>query len=292
MAKFLTTVANSYNIEEIIKKSKKQLTLVTPYLKLSTNILERILDANGRGVKISLIYGKNELSKSERTKLNLLSNIEVFFLENLHAKCYHNENTMIISSMNLYEFSERNNREMGILIDYVQDEDIFKDTLDEIKSIKNASIRKKQFSKSKVETSILKVQIKEFIKLYPDLKKVDIMHYEYLLATFYSKYSNYKIEPNKNGLLIHNFPVKGIFLEAGYSISFNVPNEEQYFLFKRNHREKIRKELKGFRIFNNYLKTQVYPAKNFEPGDHEAGIKIRVNKNMEVINTFHKYWSE
>lgn len=292
MAKFLTTVANSYNIEEIIKKSKKQLTLVTPYLKLSTNILERILDANGRGVKISLIYGKNELSKSERAKLNLLSNIEVFFLENLHAKCYHNENTMIISSMNLYEFSERNNREMGILIDYVQDEDIFKDTLDEIKSIKNASIRKKQFSKSKVETSILKVQIKEFIKLYPDLKKVDIMHYEYLLATFYSKYSNYKIEPNKNGLLIHNFPVKGIFLEAGYSISFNVPNEEQYFLFKRNHREKIRKELKGFRIFNNYLKTQVYPAKNFEPGDHEAGIKIRVNKNMEVINTFHKYWSE
>src|SRR5690606_21592046 len=33
------------------------------------------------------------------------------------AKCYLNERKMVITSMNLYEFSQINNREMGILID-------------------------------------------------------------------------------------------------------------------------------------------------------------------------------
>ena len=39
--------------------------------------------------------------------------------------------------MNLYEFSEKNNREMGVLFDSVDDSDIFKEALKEIKSISN-----------------------------------------------------------------------------------------------------------------------------------------------------------
>lgn len=41
--------------------------------------------------------------------------------------------------MNLYEFSERNNREMGLLIERASDIDIYEETLREIESIKNAS---------------------------------------------------------------------------------------------------------------------------------------------------------
>lgn len=101
MAKFLTTAGNSFYIEQIIIKSVKSLNLVTPYLKLSRNLIERLSDAQKEGVRITLIYGKNELAPKEKKKLFAFDNIEIYFCQNLHAKCYHNESSMIISSMNL-----------------------------------------------------------------------------------------------------------------------------------------------------------------------------------------------
>ena len=69
MAQFLTTVGNSFYIEQFIINSEKSLTLVTPYLKLSRNILERLSDAQREGVKITVIYGKNELAPNEKKNL-------------------------------------------------------------------------------------------------------------------------------------------------------------------------------------------------------------------------------
>jgi len=46
-----------------------------------------------------------------------LQNVQVYEIKNLHAKCYLNENTAIITSMNLYQFSQENNREMGIKVE-------------------------------------------------------------------------------------------------------------------------------------------------------------------------------
>lgn len=57
------------------------------------------------GRKIILIYVKSDLKKSEKAKIKAFKNIEIFYYENLHAKAYHNEETMIVTSMNLYEFS-------------------------------------------------------------------------------------------------------------------------------------------------------------------------------------------
>lgn len=293
MAEFLTTVANSYNIEKIIKKAKNELTIVTPYLKLTPNILERILDADTKGVLITIIYGKSELTKFEQEKLQLLNNIEVYFLENLHAKCYHNENNMVISSMNLYEFSERNNREMGILIDSEYDKMIFEDAIEEVQSIKNAATLKKQFSKKSKIVKNSFINIQDYITKYPEWQKNDICYYNSLLTEFYKIYkTKYKIECNEYGLLIHNFPEKGIFLEAGYSLSFNVPNPETYFLYKEKNRDNIRKELRGIRIFRNKLKVQVYHEKDYNPGKDDRGIKSRVEKTFKIINTFYNYWSE
>ncbi|MGB3182862.1 MAG: phospholipase D family protein [Cyclobacteriaceae bacterium] len=132
MAKFLTTTGNSFYIEQIILKADRHLTLCTPYLSLSKNLYDRLIDAGLRNIAITLIYGKSELNEAERLKIESFTNIEVFFCENLHAKCYLNEKSMIITSMNLYEFSERNNREMGILIEKGSDELIFQEALDEI----------------------------------------------------------------------------------------------------------------------------------------------------------------
>ncbi|MDQ7089342.1 MAG: phospholipase D-like domain-containing protein [Methylococcales bacterium] len=116
MAEFLTTSAGTYQIEQIILTAKDQLFLFSPYLKFSKTMFERLKDTAERNIKITIIYGKNELKATEKQKLLSLDNVSLYFFENLHAKCYFNEGSMVITSMNIYEFSEKNNREMGDII--------------------------------------------------------------------------------------------------------------------------------------------------------------------------------
>lgn len=146
MAEFLTTNGTSYNIENIIIGAKSKLILVSPYLQISKTFYERLKDASNKGVQIKIIYGKDELKPNERNSLAELKNVQLFFFENLHAKCYFNENTMVITSMNMYEFSEKNNREMGVLIDKVKDKELFDkavaETLSIVQSAEEIPLRK------------------------------------------------------------------------------------------------------------------------------------------------------
>jgi len=139
MAEFLTTNGTSYNIENIIIDAKAKLILVSPYLQISKTFYERLKDAANKGVAIKIIYGKDELKPNERNSLADLKNVELFYFENLHAKCYFNENKMVITSMNMYEFSEKNNREMGVLIDKINDKELFDKAISETLSILQSS---------------------------------------------------------------------------------------------------------------------------------------------------------
>ena len=147
MAEFLTTYATSHHIEMIIKGAISKLVLISPYLQLSKTFFERLKDASAKGVSIKIIYGKSELRDDQMKQLAELKGLELFYFENLHAKCYMNENTMVITSMNMYDFSEKNNREMGVLIEREKDTQVFKDAMDETKSIINSS-KKIDFVKS------------------------------------------------------------------------------------------------------------------------------------------------
>ncbi len=139
MAEFLTTNGTSYNIENIIIGARKKLVLVSPYLQISKTFYERLRDASNRGVSIKIIYGKDELKPNEKNSLAELKNLELLFFENLHAKCYFNESEMVITSMNMYEFSEKNNREMGVLISRKKDGELFDNAVNETFSIIQSS---------------------------------------------------------------------------------------------------------------------------------------------------------
>jgi len=135
MADFLTTSGISYNIENIILNAKQELFLVSPYLQISKTLYERLKDASANGVEITIVFGKDQLNKDERKSLESIKNIKLLFFKNLHAKCYFNEESMVITSMNMYEFSEKNNREMGILITQNLDKTIFEKAKAEVNSI-------------------------------------------------------------------------------------------------------------------------------------------------------------
>jgi phosphatidylserine/phosphatidylglycerophosphate/cardiolipin synthase-like enzyme len=125
MAEFLTTNGTSYHIENIMIEAKSKLVLISPYLQLSKTFYERLKDASNKNVSIKIIYGKDELKPNERNSLADLRDVELFYFENLHAKCYFNEDKMVITSMNMYEYSEVKNREMGVLIDRAIDKELF-----------------------------------------------------------------------------------------------------------------------------------------------------------------------
>ncbi len=141
MAEFLTTQGTLHQIENIITNAKNKLVLISPYLKLSKTLSERLKDADRQNVKIILIYGKDELKPRERNQLQELRNLSLYFFENLHAKCFFNEETMVITSMNMYDSSDEKNREMGVLIRKEDDNKVFSDAIKEAESIVYSSTK-------------------------------------------------------------------------------------------------------------------------------------------------------
>ena len=135
MAKFLNTSATNYFLEELIKAAKDRLILISPYLKLNERIKELLEDKNRLKIDVRMVYGKNELQPEEINWLKELDYVRTSFCKNLHAKCYMNEETCIVTSLNLYEFSQVNNNEMGILIRRSQDLELYKDAYEEAQRI-------------------------------------------------------------------------------------------------------------------------------------------------------------
>lgn len=149
MAQFLTTNAISYQIEQVITTARHQLILISPFLQLSPTLRQRLRDASEREIKIHVVYGKSELRPDEYEAFSKLKGLRLYYLENLHAKCYANEDVMIIGSMNMYEYSEKNNREMGVLLTRVGDSEAFEAAAVEIRSIVRAAVEQRRPTRTK-----------------------------------------------------------------------------------------------------------------------------------------------
>jgi phosphatidylserine/phosphatidylglycerophosphate/cardiolipin synthase-like enzyme len=135
MAKFLNTTGVSYHLEELIKGTKDRLILISPYLQFTDRIKEHLSNLNIQKRDIRIIYRENKLQLEENNWLEGQIGIRTSLCKNLHAKCYINENEAIITSMNLYEFSQQNNNEMGIYISKTQDADLYNATLEEVQRL-------------------------------------------------------------------------------------------------------------------------------------------------------------
>ncbi|KIS98476.1 phospholipase D family protein, partial [Vibrio parahaemolyticus] len=106
MAKFLNTSATNYYLEELIKNASERLILISPFLKLNDRIRELLEGKDRLKIDIRIVYGKSELQPDEINWLKGLSFVRTSFCKILHAKCYMNESACIITSLNLYEFSQ------------------------------------------------------------------------------------------------------------------------------------------------------------------------------------------
>ncbi len=127
MAKFLKTTGVSHHLEEIIDKAGDKIVIISPYLKINSRLKGLLEDKDRMKINIHVVYGKNELQPTESAWLQGLNSIRTTFLKNLHAKCYLNEDNALITSMNLYEFSQQKNEEMGILVSREQEPELYRE---------------------------------------------------------------------------------------------------------------------------------------------------------------------
>lgn len=134
MSKFITSSNLDNEIESIIREAKTKLLLISPYINLSDNIKNLLMQKTFHP-ELEIIVAFREEWKEEKNRgdnnveieskyKNLkelevwknFPNIRLVGLNNLHAKYYANESKGVITSLNLYRYSIKNNIEYGCLI--------------------------------------------------------------------------------------------------------------------------------------------------------------------------------
>lgn len=228
MAEFLRTSGISHYIEEIIIKAQEKLIIVSPYLKLSENLFERLKEKDSENIEVIFVYGKNELNEYEKRKLNSLKNLSLYFYRNLHAKCYYNESKMLITSMNLHEFSEKNNREMGVLIDKINDSGIFEEAELESSSIIKAAILEKKANLQ--NSTIIKSSTDFEYSFEGDLSK----WLEKLQLLLSEKYPSFKFTSGQHKYIITSRP----FLAENIELQIEPDKSFMRIVFQFNGKEK------------------------------------------------------
>jgi phosphatidylserine/phosphatidylglycerophosphate/cardiolipin synthase-like enzyme len=162
MAKFLNTTGVSYKLEELIKRTKVRLILISPYLQFHNRIKDNLENLNIQSRDIRIIYREDKLKVEESNWLESQIGIRTSICSTLHAKCYINEEEAIVTSMNLFSFSQQNNDEMGIHVTKTEDPELYNDIWEEVQRLLNIS--------TEIRVSVKKVDKKAEDKKTQEIK--------------------------------------------------------------------------------------------------------------------------
>jgi len=149
MVEFLNKDDAYAKIVSIVERASNQVVLITPYIEMSDDFFARLKYKDGKGMKTVVVCRGKDLRSEVKSKLRQLRYLELRFDEDLHAKCFYNEDAMVITSLNLLKHSQQHNREMGVLLKLTEDESVFKEALREaeyiVTSAKKDSVIKSVF---------------------------------------------------------------------------------------------------------------------------------------------------
>lgn len=122
MAKFLTGNELNTELEKIFETAEEQIILISPFIKLHDRYTSTLrTKMKNPKLEIIIVFGKNEEDLSKSMKQEEISffkefpNIQIRYEKRLHAKYYANESSAILTSMNLYTYSQNNNIEAGVM---------------------------------------------------------------------------------------------------------------------------------------------------------------------------------
>jgi RNA polymerase-binding transcription factor DksA len=122
MAEFITENNLNSALSQIFEKADNELIIISPYIKLHERI-KSILKTKLKNpnLSITVVFGKNEgdvsksMNKNDFDFFKQFPNIQIRHEKRLHAKLYSNDYEVLITSMNLYDYSQDTNIESGII---------------------------------------------------------------------------------------------------------------------------------------------------------------------------------
>ncbi|MBN8693011.1 MAG: phospholipase D family protein [Bacteroidetes bacterium] len=125
MAKFLKGNELNTEVGKIFENAEQKLILISPYIKLHHRYADELKSkVKNDDLEIIIVFGKNEqditksLTAADLDFFKQFPKIEIRYEKRLHAKFYANESSQIITSMNLYDFSQDENIEVGVKTEY------------------------------------------------------------------------------------------------------------------------------------------------------------------------------
>jgi len=118
---FITGNQLNHELEQLFENAERRLVLISPYIRLHERYASVLKAKLGNDkLEISVVFGKNEEDPSRSMhKVDLaffmqFPNIEIRYEPRLHAKYYASDDVGIITSMNLYRYSQDHNIEAGV----------------------------------------------------------------------------------------------------------------------------------------------------------------------------------
>lgn len=125
MSKFVTGKKLIDTVDSIIWEAEKVLLIVSPFIKLDEYFKKLFgKHKNNPELQIIIVFGKNEtdvkrsFNQEDFDFFKLFPNISIIYTPNLHAKYYGNEDKGVVTSINLYDASFKNNIEFGIYTEH------------------------------------------------------------------------------------------------------------------------------------------------------------------------------
>ena len=107
-------------ILSIFDKADKDVVLISPWIKLWGHAEAAMQRAKGKGKRVRCLVREGpDGAKPEQVRALLALGAEVFTVPDLHAKIYMNESMVVMGSMNFYNHSAENSREIAIVINDV-----------------------------------------------------------------------------------------------------------------------------------------------------------------------------
>lgn len=264
MAIFLNTEKLNYWIPKLIEETQKELVIIVPYIKTSDKVYQPLKEANKRGVETTLVYRENKLSDLEKAKFQALDNINLLHHPNIHCKCFYNEKYLIITSMNMYEYSEKNNREMGVLLHRNQleqekinpdDAKLFEDAIKEINAIINGATLEKK-SRETIELGFEMDIIKSAKEKAQE--KCSLLN----KAFIHKRFEPLIINENWICQCDNYFDKVQLIISHRVELKLTLPEsqiENIYNNFKRNLDEFL---IDGFKLYWSYYKSDIYLYQN------------------------------
>lgn len=123
MADFVTGKELEDAVYDVIFNAKKQLLIVSPFIKLDDYFKKEVFNHQKANPDLHIVvaFGKNQnnphrsFNRSDFEYFMEFPNISIVYVPTLHAKFYANESKGVITSLNLYDYSFKNNIEFGII---------------------------------------------------------------------------------------------------------------------------------------------------------------------------------